>query len=147
MCTSRGHWFVQKRSFDVWQASVFPRGRSINCAVLEMYERVEWNLSRFEDPCWRKKFLMDPLIGWNTIGSRGWHLQRDPMKLKNWKLRSTRVYLFFSLWNIGRLKRKNDKNNVQNNRKMSLYYERCYSDDVFFFSFEKHLKFNKEDSR
>lgn len=54
---------------------------------------------------------------------------------------------FFSLWNIGRLKRKNDKNNVQNNRKMSLYYEGCYSDDVFFFSFEKHLKFNKEDSR
>lgn len=30
---------------------------------------------------------------------------------------------------------------------MSLYYEGYYSDDVFFFSFEKHLKFNKEDSR
>lgn len=26
-------------------------------------------------------------------------------------------------------------------------FEGCYSDDVFFFPFEKRLKFNKEDSR
>lgn len=155
--------YARIRGADVWITW------ALICAkeILWCLTRIRWTIDKLRDArnvwtCWmkfitrfrakisrwRETFLMDRLIGWNTIGSRdSWQFTTRSDEIEELKI-TIDVSLFFFSFEYWSFKER---------RMIRIMFRIigkwvCIMKDVIptmflFFSFEKRLKFNKEGSR